>query len=34
MQRARFQAYVHDDSAPRFRHFLDHERQIRDAVLS
>jgi Ser/Thr protein kinase RdoA (MazF antagonist) len=34
MQRARFMAYVREDSAPRFRHFLENERAIRDAALN
>ena len=34
MQQQRFQAYVRDDSAPRFRYFLAHEPAIRHAVLT
>jgi Ser/Thr protein kinase RdoA (MazF antagonist) len=33
MQMARFMTYVREDSAPRFRHFLENERAIRDAAL-
>jgi hypothetical protein len=34
MQLARFGAYVRDDSAPRFRHFVENEENIRHVVLS
>jgi aminoglycoside phosphotransferase (APT) family kinase protein len=33
-QLTRFRAYVHEHSAPRFRHFLDNEPAIHDALLS
>jgi len=34
MQMARFMGYVREDSAPRFRYFLENERAIRDAALN